>query len=164
MSLPRVMKLDADGTLRVTILPQAKALRAGTVPHQETRAGVLKTLRKASGEVVCTGTRGGAFSLKMDDGVNELVRVDFSAERHSFSVDGHEIALQAGDVPAIHAYVDGSVIEMILGERTGYTKRFYYTGATAPDVQVLAAGASVKLEAWKVAPISANRLTTPARM
>ena len=39
------------------------------------------------------------------------------------------IALQPGDVPTLHAFVDGSVIELILGERIGYTKRFYYTRA-----------------------------------
>jgi hypothetical protein len=60
--------------------------------------------------------------------------------------------------------VDGSVIELILGGRIGYTKRFYYAGA-APDVPVFAESQdeSVEISAWSIAPISDNRLTTPAR-
>jgi hypothetical protein len=54
--------------------------------------------------------------------------------------------------------VDGSVIELVLGGRCGYTKRFYYEGA-APGVAVKAEG-EVKLAAWAVTPISADRLTT----
>jgi beta-fructofuranosidase len=163
MSLPRVLSLDKDGTLRMQVLPQAAALRAGKLPYQETRAGVLKTLRQATGEIVCSGARGELLSLKMDDGANELVHVTYSPETHSFRVDGREIVLEPEDVPSVHAYVDGSVIEMILGQRVGYTKRFYYQTPFAPDVQVLATGGPrVAMEAWKIAPISDNRLTTPA--
>jgi beta-fructofuranosidase len=163
MSLPRVLSLDKDGTLRMQVLPQAVALRAGTLPDQETRAGVLKTLRQATGEILCSGARAEPLSLKMDDGTKELVHVVYSPETHSFRVDGREIVLEPEDVPSVHAYVDGSVIEMIFSERTGYTKRFYCAAPTAPDVQVLATGGRrVAMEAWKVAPISQNRLTTPA--
>jgi len=163
MSLPRVLSLDKDGTLRIRVLPQAAALRAGKLPQEESRTGMLKTLRKASGEIRCSGTRGERLSLKMDDGTGDLVHVVYSPETHSFSVDGHEIVLQPDDAPNIHAFVDGSVIEMILSERIGFTKRFYYTTPTAPDVQVLAMGGQkVVMEAWKIVPVSDNRLTTPA--
>ncbi len=164
MSLPRVLNLDPDGTLRVRVLPQATALRAGTLPYQETLAGVLRTLPEASGEIVCTGTPGGSIDFKMSGGGNELLKAVYSPEKHSFVVDGKEIVLGPNDAPSLHAYVDGSVIELIVSERIGYTKRFYYTGKSAPDVAVHAAGsADVKMTAWKIAPISPNRLTTPAK-
>jgi beta-fructofuranosidase len=52
------------------------------------------------------------------------------------------------------------VIELILGERIGYTKRFYYEGSTAPDIRVHATGkGEVTMNAWKIEPISNNRLT-----
>ena len=66
MSLPRVMKLDADGTLRhEDLCRRQSALRAGKLPDQEIRAGVCKVLPKATGEVVCA--RGGGKGLLVHD-------------------------------------------------------------------------------------------------
>jgi beta-fructofuranosidase len=162
MSLPRVLNLDKDGTLRITSAVQTKVLRGGAVPTDESREGSSKTLRAASGEVICTGPKGSAFELKMSS-ATELLDVKYLPDTHSFLADGKEIKLEAGDVPRIHAFVDGSVIEVILGERIGYTKRFYYTSATAPDVLVHATGVQgISLDAWKMLPISSNRLTTVA--
>ena len=164
MSLPRELHLDPDGTLRIQVLPQTAGLRAGSLPYQETRAGVLKTLYQASGEVLCTGVREREMQFTMSAGGVELLRVSYLPEKHAFLIDDKEIALQPKDMPTLHAFVDGSVVELILSDRIGYTKRFYYEGATAPDVTVLAMGAGeVKMSGWKIAPISKNRLTTPAR-
>jgi beta-fructofuranosidase len=164
MSLPRVLSLDAEGVLQIKTLPGLKTLRAGALPYQEIRVGVRRTLPRATGEVLCTGEPGKAFSFTMSDGVSELVKVSYDAEAHAFAADGKTIALQQGDAPTLHAYVDGSVIELILGERIGYTKRFYYTEAVAPDIEVVANGTGrIRMDAWKIAPISDNRLTTPPR-
>jgi beta-fructofuranosidase len=157
MSLPRVMSLDKDGTLRLRVLHQADALRGDALRVQD--AGV--SLPAASGELLCSGTKGSDFTLRLSAGA-ELAEVAYVAARHAFVVDGKEIALRPEDAPTVHAFVDGSVIEMILGERIGLTKRFYYEG-TAPDVMVVAHGAGeITLQAWKVKPISKDRLTTPA--
>jgi beta-fructofuranosidase len=160
MSLPRVLNLDKDGTLRVRALPQAAALRAAVVPQQESRSGVLKTLAAASGEVVCSGVKGKSYEFTLAYGETEVMRVSYSGDQHAFMTDGMLIVLQPGDLPTLHAYVDGSVVELIAGERIGYTKRFYYTDSVAPDVRALANGGAVKMSAWKIAPISPDRLTT----
>ena len=68
MSLPRVLNLDADGTLRITTPQQVNALRGATVSTQESRAGVLKTLRGASGEVQCLGKKSSAFEFHLSGG------------------------------------------------------------------------------------------------
>jgi beta-fructofuranosidase len=163
MSLPRVLNLDKDGTLRITATPQAKVLRGATVPQEESFAGVPKILRQASGEVLCTGIKGSPLEFQMNDRENALMHISYSPATHSFLADGKEIKLEVGDVPTIHAYVDGSVIEVILGERIGYTKRFYYTDGIAPDITASVTGAPrIMLDAWKILPISNNRLTTPA--
>jgi beta-fructofuranosidase len=158
MSLPRVLNLDKDGTLRVRVLPQAAALRAGVVQGPAT----AKTLAAASGEVICSGAKGKSYEFSLSHGDTEILKVSYSGEKHSFMTDGKEIALEPGDAPTLHGYVDGSVVELIAGERIGYTKRFYYPGETAPDVKASADGDAVKLSAWKISPISPNRLTTPA--
>jgi beta-fructofuranosidase len=159
MSLPRVLNLDKDGTLRIRVLPQASVLRDGVVTVSKTDGCVL---RAATGEVVCSGVKGKSFAFGLRTGLGELLQVQYLGERHVFVADGKEIALEPADMPTLHAYVDGSVIELIVGERIGYTKRFYYTEKTAPDVTAWTNGNDAVLRAWKVAPISKNRLTTPA--
>ena len=160
MSLPRVMHVDPDGTLRLQVLPETAKLRAGTVPSEETRAGALKTLRKASGEVTCAGRGDKSFEVSINANETEVMHVSYSPEKHSFLTDGKEVALEPHDLPTLHAFVDGSVIELILGERIGYTKRFYYEGSTAPDLHIHATGmGDVTMNAWKIEPISNNRLT-----
>ncbi len=168
MSLPRVMSLDPDGTLRLRILPQTAALRAGSVPVERTPEGAQTTLRKATGEVMLSGTKGTSFTWTVRSSAAELLRVEYDAEKHTFTADGKEVLLQRGDQPTLHAFVDGSVIEVVLGERIGYTKRFYYTGPNAPDIVfdnkfLRGNGGSPSISAWNIQPISANRLTTPAQ-
>lgn len=163
MSLPRVMNLDSDGTLRLRILPQADALRAGTVPVERSPTSAQATLQKASGEVMLRGVKRASFTFSVSIGAAELLHLDYSAEKHMFTADGKEIPLQAGDASTLHVFVDGSVIEVIFGERIGCTKRFYYTDSTPPDLLVRSEGGYTSMSAWKIKPISNNRLATPAQ-
>jgi beta-fructofuranosidase len=161
MSLPRVMNLDKDGSLRLRVLPESKQLRAGAVPTQQSLTGAITLLKAASGEVICSGIKGRSFELTLASSSAELLHISYSGEEHRFDVTGHEIALEPKDQPIVHIFVDGSVIESIVGERVGYTRRFYYRGKTAPDVTASVKGEG-KIIAWKVSPITGNRLTTPA--
>jgi beta-fructofuranosidase len=164
MSLPRVLSLDADGTLHIQTLPQLDSLRAAMVQGVHSGQELKVTLPRATGEVLCKGAEG-AFEFKIMDGAKELLHVSYSAATHTFTAEGRQIILEPGDAPTLHAYVDGSVIELILGERIGYTKRFYYTELIAPDIDVVAdAVGPIRMEAWRIAPISDNRLTTPVRI
>ncbi len=156
MSLPRVLRLDADGTLRMTILPQFASLRGETLPVKD---GTV-ILPAACGEVFCTGKPGAPFDFALHAGDSELLRLSYSPGKHTFTAAGKEISLEPADAPELHAYVDGSVIEVIVGQRIGDTRRFYYTGKS-PDITV-SATAGAKLQGWPIKPISPNRLTTPA--
>ena len=166
MSLPRVLHLDRDGTLRMQLLPELAALRSTPVQPVKAKGEIQFTLPKATGEVLCTASRRpGAFEfvlLNADDR-SELLHIAYVPERHAFVADGHEIALEPDDMPQLHAYVDGSVIEVILSERMGYTRRFYYRQATAPDIDIhITGGTGVAARAWPIDSISNNRLTTSA--
>jgi beta-fructofuranosidase len=164
MSLPRRMRLDSDGTLRIQTLPQVSTLRAGILLAEKTPAGQRVILPNASGEALCSGARGSALQWSISDGAREILRVSYSPERHAFVTEGREVALQPADLPTLHAFVDGSVVELILGERIGYTKRFYFDSPQAPDIAVVATGSGrIALGGWKISPVSTNRLTTPAR-
>lgn len=165
MSLPRVLHLDQDGTLRMQFLPSLATLRSA-LPVRRTSLGneIEFTLQNASGEVLCTAPpRTETFELVMQNSIDksELLRIEYDPATHGFLADGKKIALKPGDTPQLHAYVDGSVIEVIVSQRAGYTKRFYYSQTTALDITVrIIGGTRVTADAWKIDPISNNRLTT----
>ncbi len=159
MALPRLMNLDPDGTLRLRILPQSSVLRGASLPLAKPGQG---TLKKACGELSCIGKPASDFECNLSTGSLSLMTIAYSAAAHSFTVDDKTIALEPGDIPQLHAFVDGSVIELILSERVGYTKRFYYESAVAPDIDIALKGPAT-LRLWNVKPISNDRLTTPAR-
>jgi beta-fructofuranosidase len=162
MSLPRVLSMDADGTLKIRLLPQSSSLRAGALESIRADGKTSVTLPQANGEMICMGETGKDFDLTVSHGASELMKVSYSSKDHAFLADGKKIALGPEDAPRLHAFVDASVIEMIVGERVGYTKRFYFEGP-APSIVAQATGPGhVSIDAWKVAPISKNRLTTPA--
>ena len=150
MSLPRVMNLEKDGSLRLTMLPELTTLRGMAV----------KAIPKACGEFLWESDQDSELVLRMAG--RELLRASYSAATRRLTVDGHEIAVAPGQQARLHGYVDGSVIDLILNESVGYTKRFYYDQSVAPDVavDVLHGGAA---RVWGITPISGNRLTTPAR-
>jgi beta-fructofuranosidase len=160
MSLPRVLQLDGDGNLRMSVLPQLTALRGAELPVQQRAT----TLLKSTGEIHVSAKGGSSLEviLRNASDQTELVRLTYAPQDHAIMVDGKTVSLEPTDSPSIHAYVDGSVIEVIVGQRIGYTKRFYYPGAIAPDISVQVSGATATLRAWTIAPVSSNRLTTPA--
>lgn len=162
MSLPRLLTLDLDGTLRMQILPQAAVLRSGLIAAVGAADAGTVTLKQATGEALCTGTHGSRFEFSIRNGETELVHGVYEPDRHAFLLDQKYIDLKAGDAPTVHVFVDGSVIELVVGERIGYTKRFYYAESVAPDIVVFASGYKVEMKGWNISPISSNRLTTPA--
>jgi beta-fructofuranosidase len=156
MSLPRLLNLDSDGSLRIRILPQLATLRRK--PLENLNSAVR--FKDATGEMLCVGKKGTDMELSVTLGSTELIHVKYSREKHAWLVDGRNIALEQSDISKVHAFVDGSVIEMMLSERVGYTKRFYYTGTVAPDITIRSSGTEGSLKAWTIAPISNNRLTS----
>lgn len=158
MSLPRVLHLDRDGILSITTLPELNRLRAGKLPAPQARQC---TLPQANGEMFYAGQPGSPLTVTMNHGATEIFRVSYSPETRIITVDGKTIVLQPQDLPTVHAFVDASVLEVILSHRIGYTKRFYFESAVAPDIEVRVSGPSAaRLDAWKLAAISGDRLTT----
>jgi beta-fructofuranosidase len=109
MSLPRVLTLDDNGTLRIRALPETVKLRAGAVTVQTSEGKATVKLNRATGEVQCSGTKGMGFEFVFKSEAAELIRASYLPERHAFSLDEKEILLEPGDKPVLHAFVDGSV-------------------------------------------------------
>jgi beta-fructofuranosidase len=162
MSLPRVLSLDQDGTLRIEVLPDAVSLRREVIRRRQTEQTSSLTIPSATGEFLCTGEPGRDMTLSVVSGSTELLEITYSAKLHAWLMDGKSTVLQPSDTPKVQGFVDGSVAELILSERFGYTKRFYNPGATAPDITIQANGVISSLNAWKISSISDDRLTTAA--
>ena len=106
------------------------------------------------------------MALETSSGQKPL-EVSYSPEKHALYIDRRLVPLDARDEPQLHFFVDGSVIELIVNGKVGYTKRFYYEQSIAPEIALHVSGvvgALPKLSAWEVAPISKDRLTTPAQV
>jgi beta-fructofuranosidase len=58
MSLPRVLTLDPEGTLKMEMLPQTKKLRQRRVAPTVTAQDKAVTLPQATGEFLCHGAAG----------------------------------------------------------------------------------------------------------
>lgn len=166
MSLPRELRLDAGGVLRMRFLPCLATLRSAPLPLVDSANEIKIILKKACAEVICEAPKSVGswdFVMKEFNSDTELVRISYSAEKHAFITGSKEVMLESADTPQIHAYVDGSVIEILLSERAGDTKRFYYPQAksTALSVHLLQdKRAPITISAWEIKPISDNRLTT----
>jgi beta-fructofuranosidase len=137
-------------------LPEAAALRSGTI--ESLNSAVI--LKSATGEISWDGRKESTVELLITSDSTELLHLKYSPGEHAWFVDGKKVALQSSDTPKVHAFVDGSVVEMMLSERVGFTKRFYYPGAVAPDITIRAIGTENPLRAWTISPISNDRLTT----
>ncbi|MGC2403839.1 MAG: glycoside hydrolase family 32 protein [Acidobacteriaceae bacterium] len=160
MSLPRLLHLESDGTLRMQILPQTEVLRGGSIVARSVASGSVLTLPAATGEVWCAGKRDSASELSFSLGSTELMTIRYEPVEGAWLVDEKKVVPGPSDRPSVHAFVDGSVIEVILSERAGYVRRFYYPGAVAPDLTVRVKGTGQELRGWEISPITQNRLTT----
>jgi len=159
MSLPRELRLDKSGELFMSFATETQSLRDGLLPAQKSSNGTSCTLPKATGEFACLGTKGQRFEVVIKAGEQELARMKYESDSHVLTVGNKRFVLQPRDQPQIHAFVDGSVLEILIAQRIGYTTRFYYPGGLAPDVSLDLTG-SAQVKAWRVKPISPNRLTS----
>jgi beta-fructofuranosidase len=152
ISLPRRLRLDAEGQLRMDIPAVTNKLRAASLPAKQSGDGMVFILPKANGEVVCAGAGDASFEVIVmaAESPKALLHVAYEGDKQRFSVASRQIPLSSGDQPDVHLFVDGSVIEAIIGGREGYTTRFYIPNG--PDITVKLRGAHVKAQAWSVKP------------
>lgn len=178
MSLPRVLSLLSNGQLHMEFDPTLHKLRRdgqSLAIVTSTTADQLQALkiRQATGEFAAVLGRGDQpFELSMLGHLpgGELPAPVFKLaydpkKPESLILDGSPVPLagEATEPLEVHAYVDGSVIELILHGQIAYTKRFYYEGDTAPNLWLKMDGdiaALQSLQVWQIRPISTDRLTS----
>ena len=171
MSLPRVLDLDAKGVLTMRFLPEVEKLRRQQERMKPGEAKEFGTLRieGCCCEFRCAAQQGSKpfeVVLSLENGMKtgaELLRIEWKPEGQSLLVDGAKIETPGDETLDVNAFVDGSVIELLVNGRFAKTKRFYYPGNSAPNIQASYRGRQDQLKdlaVWQIAPISADRLTT----
>lgn len=161
MSLPRELKLGADGTLRFAPAEETKKLRAGSIPTTEVQftGGLWQTgVRGRALEILATFQpveRSGSFGLKVlhsPEGQEETILM-MDPEAGCFTMDRtrsseseltHRWELQ-GDFPpspgkeiTLHVFIDHSVIEVFVDDMLCVTGRVYPLRADSDCVSVFA--------------------------
>lgn len=177
MSLPRILRLDEKGRLRLTFDPAIHVLRRHGWHLQvlkdpaRTRAALSRMhIEQCSGEIQCEFKVGGKPFLarfEVADGSGRAL-LDVAYEPRypdRIRIDDRVLPLYRDwqGHSSLHLYIDGSVIECIVGGAAAYTKRFYYASSSAPRTRLHVEEGSRNIERlsmWQIAPISRDRLTT----
>jgi beta-fructofuranosidase len=170
MALPRVLSLGPDKALRMSVAPEAQALRTSHVAvkrDDQNRGKVLAGIRISdlAGEIEARLTAKRPFHLRLRSEKGEEffeIGIDPQQKGAELKVNGIAGPLATADPVTLRVFVDGSVIEVIANDRTAITARVY-TAPTSPlAVDVAEADALESLDVWGIKPISKDRLTTPA--
>ena len=151
MALPRVLNVSADGQLRMKVAKQVDAtLLTGKVQRGKRSLKVAGLAAKLTATLPQDGSR-----VKVMAGHGDLLEVKRVSET-SVEINGTTIAAPVKD--GVVAYVDGSVIEVFVGDTRAHTVRAYPVLSRNAGLTVEPGhGAEATLQA--IRPISPDRLT-----
>lgn len=175
MSLPRLLTLDQDGSLKMMVAPALTKLRGKEQIIEPTSDEIdnhikIDSLRiqNCCGELLITLDRK-TVPIRFD-----LVNRASGESLLSFSYDpalpGEIVVNQrrlliarSGSRIEISSFIDGSAVETFIDRRSCFTRRFYYRGERAPELGIAVTGKASGIRQvvlWQMTPISADRLTT----
>lgn len=172
-SLPRVLSLAADGTLRIVPAPELETLRIhprrhADLPLAEGREVRLDDVRGDCLELalVIEPGRAGEVGLKVrcSPGGEEQTEIVCSPADRTLRIEcaprKAQIApfeLQAGEPLRLRVFLDRSVLEVFANERQCLSQRIYPTRADSLGVVLFARGGAAKaasIEAWDLEQVN----------
>jgi beta-fructofuranosidase len=170
MALPRVLSLAPDKSLRMSVAPEAKALRTShaVVKRDDHNQGkVLAGIRISdlAGEIEARFAAKRGFHLRLHSEKGEkFAEIAFDPQQKDaeLKVNGIAGALATVDQVTLRVFADGSVVEVIANDMTAITARVYTIPSSPLAIDVAEGDALESLDVWGIRPISKDRLTTPA--
>src|SRR6185437_1792808 len=123
----------------------------------------------ACGEIACVFAAGPEpFTLSLLSDLNsgtQLLSCKYDPSRADhITIDGKTVPIRvSGGRIQFRFFVDGSVIESFINGQSAYTKRFYYPGPAAPNLDLQLTCSSkvlLSLSTSQISPVSWNILTT----
>ncbi len=165
MSLPRVLTIGAQGQLEIAVAAEAARLRGPeekiavqpSAPFRRKLATLRQELR------LPVEFPGGKVTVGLSVNGARLWELTVDVPGNAIRCGGTTFPLPALPYPrpALHIFLDGSVIESFIGGREALTSRVYglKPGETELEVAVSGQRGSV-FHLWPLAAISPDRLTT----
>lgn len=152
MSLPRVLNVDDDGNLRLSVAPVVdRMLVTGPVQSSAMSAHVPGLAARLTAHL--PRDKGAITIWNRDASLLELQRTG----AREISINGQ--AVEAPLDERITAYIDGSVIEIFFGDRAAHTLRAYPALREGDGLTASASG-SAEFALQRMQPISHDRLTS----
>jgi beta-fructofuranosidase len=172
MSLPRVLSLNADNELQMTVAPVAiqlrrpMALAADAPMDRRTSLSSVRIAGLAAEVELRLDPQRSPFSLTLESEKGE----PFAELSVSKTSEAHE--LHVNEMPApilakspreleLHLFLDGSVLEVFVNSTTALTSRIYRTPMGDLRLKLGEQSGVRSFSAWQITPISTNRLTSP---
>ncbi|HTB97897.1 MAG TPA: glycoside hydrolase family 32 protein [Terracidiphilus sp.] len=165
MSLPRVLGVGSEGQLTMTPAVEVETLRqAPTHPALQTGSPWRQSLDHLRWELSLTIPEGTpTISIRLRTGDQHLWELLLDcAQRTIQSGDTHfEVSDLTSPGSALRIFLDGSVVETIVGNTAALTSRVYQLHPGETELEILASGnGSVRATLWPLQPISKDRLTS----
>lgn len=178
MSLPRVLWLGEDNTLRMRPAPELEVLRYNPreindlvikadseMPLEEISGNslevsleVLPEGAEKFGVKVCCSSDSEEETLIFYDAVDKKLSIDTnksSLGEGTKSVESGPFELKQDEILNLRVFVDKSVVEIFANNRQGVMRRIYPTRADSIGVMLFSCGGDTKvksLKAWDIAP------------
>jgi beta-fructofuranosidase len=152
MALPRILSLNPDGELQMEFLPATRKLRHGKSDN----------IRDLAAELECDAhlAPDSSFALRVQS-ENGQTFASIRCSNREFQVNDKVAPLPQISALELHAFLDGSVMEVLINKTTALTARVYQV-PSGPLRVVREGNAEIKnFQLWQVQPISDDRLTSP---
>lgn len=174
MSLPRVLTLAPDGTLRMAPSPAVETFRGELVqvrgpldsaPAAKSLAAMRIRNLAAELEVTFVPDANHPFSLELRSEADEpfatlAYRPEGTGGDLSINKTHAVLAAPAGQPLRLRLFVDGSVLELFANDTAAITERVYTAPQTPLKIAPRPRSAVTEIAVWPMKPISSDRLTS----
>ena len=173
MSLPRLLSLSKDGELAMQVSPAVQQLRrdhagfSGNITEQAKQRAIAKIriadlAAEISAELRPAPTKPSVLRLIGENDVT-FAAISIDGSKRELNVNGIHAPLSesAGSPIRLHAFLDGSVLEVFANSTSTITARVSRAPSGPLRIRVEGDPEISRLDVWKIEPISKNRLTSP---
>ena len=166
MALPRVLSLGSDKGLRMTVAPAAEVLRTSHVSVKagdQNRAKAIAGLRinELSGEIAArfAAKRGFHLRLRPEKG-EQFAEISYDPQQRGseLRVNGTGAPMETHEALNVRAFVDGSVLEVLVNDAIALTARVYSVPSGPLTIDVGEIEGLESLDVWGMKAISKDRL------
>jgi len=172
MALPRVLSLTAKNELHTEVAAAVRTLRRDPVEAEADGADcsgcehVLDSIRikdLAAELDLEIRPKADDFSLRLYSDIGDFVSISCSKQSGSRELRVNTVAApipwDAGSPVRLHMYLDGSMLEVFANETVVLTARVYNIPSGPLRVKLEGDAKLTSLHAWRIEPISKDRLT-----